>query len=174
MMHARYVALFVLTIAAGCDKPPPATKTVEPSASASAPTSTTTTASANGRARFVALANTGDFGKMVADAASAARRDGLTPFLQFRAEWCKPCKAFDSVRDDPKMASALAGVALIQVDVDAWAVEAKNLNVSSTPTWLAIDDQGHAVSTQRIDGGAWEADIPENMAPPLDKFFHSI
>ncbi|MGE0550031.1 MAG: thioredoxin domain-containing protein [Kofleriaceae bacterium] len=175
MIRASSVALFVLVTAAACDKGKPAEVAKPPEPAASAPSTATPTPGApNAKPRFVTLANTGNFGLLVVEAANAARRDGYKPFLQFRAEWCKPCKAFDSFREDPKMASALAGVAVIQADLDAWTAEAQKLNVSATPTWLAIDANGQAISARRIDGGAWEADVPENMAPPLDKFFHAI
>ena len=124
------------------------------------------------RSRVVVLPKSGDFDQLVADAAAVARRDGYTPFLALTADWCPPCKAFEKYRRDPAMADALAGTAVIQADFDHWGEAAAKLGVSAIPAWMVIDDQGHAVPGKRVDGGAWSEDVPANMAPVLDRFFH--
>ncbi len=130
-----------------------------------------TAAQARPRSRTVVLPSAGDFGRLVADAAAAARRDGYTPFLEFTAGWCPPCRAFEKLRHDPAMEDALQGTAVIQADFDRWEHPANELGVLAIPTWIAIDAAGRPVPEQRIDGGAWQEDIPANMAPVLKAFF---
>jgi len=40
------------------------------------------------------------------------------------------------------------------------------------PIFYALDKDGKPTG-RKVDGGAWDDNIPENMAPVLDKFFHA-
>ncbi|MEO8464214.1 MAG: hypothetical protein ABI640_02655 [Gammaproteobacteria bacterium] len=101
--------------------------------------------------------------------ASAQHR---VPFLQITAEWCVPCKKLRASLGDPLMQDAFDGTYIIRVDADAWKKELKaaGFDHPAIPVFFAVD--AHAMPTgAKIDGGAWGEDIPQNMAPPLKRFF---
>ncbi|WP_372807711.1 thioredoxin family protein [Pontiella sp.] len=95
----------------------------------------------------------------------------LTPFIQVSAEWCGPCRRLHASMDDPLMIDAFRGTYVIRLDADKWREALKDTAYSANgiPAFIAIDDTGKPVGM--IDGGAWGKDIPQNMAPPLKKFF---
>lgn len=104
-----------------------------------------------------------------------AKTLGQRPFVEFDATWCPPCLAITTslAAKDPLMMSAYRGVYLIHLDADEWGWEHPELGLvtKSIPAFFAIDSTGKA-SGEMITGGAWQEDIPENIAPVLTKFFH--
>ena len=95
----------------------------------------------------------------------------LTPFIQVTAEWCGPCRRLHAGMSDPLMVDAFQGTYVIKLDAEKWNETLKGTDYypRGIPAFIAIDDKGQAVG--KINGGAWGEDIPENMAPPLKKFF---
>lgn len=95
------------------------------------------------------------------------------PVLYFYATWCGPCKQFKNSLTDPLMIDALKDVTLIMIDAD---IDAKNENiskryqVSAYPNYVIIDSTGKLL--KQIDGGAWDENIPKNMAPVLKDFLN--
>jgi hypothetical protein len=71
------------------------------------------------------------------------------------------------------MLAAFDGVYLISVDVDewGWGISGTGYEVPVIPIFFGVGEDGEA-NGRVIDGGAWGANIPENMAPPLGEFFH--
>lgn len=106
---------------------------------------------------------------------SAAAELGKVPFVQLTAEWCGPCKRLRASLGDPLMREAFAGTYIIQVDVDAWKQELERAGFDhpAIPVFFAVDGIAHPTG-EKIDGGAWGEDIPQNMAPPLGGFFKPI
>jgi thioredoxin 1 len=93
------------------------------------------------------------------------------PVLFFTATWCGPCKQFKNSLGDPLMTDALKDATLIMIDGD---VDAKNdkiagkYKVSAYPTFLRVDETGKLLN--KTDGGAWDENIPVNMAPVMKAF----
>ena len=69
------------------------------------------------------------------------------------------------------MVNAFEGIYLIRLDADEWGWGENGFNFDAIPVFFKLDVDGHPTG-EVIDGSAWGENIPENMAPPLDKFFH--
>ena len=94
------------------------------------------------------------------------------PFAYFFADWCSPCKALRNSLGDPLMVDAFDGTYIIQLNADEWAKKlgSTGFSISAIPVLFEIDNNGERTG-RKIDGGAWGANIPKNMAPPLKAFF---
>jgi thiol-disulfide isomerase/thioredoxin len=106
--------------------------------------------------------------------AKAAVAAGLKPYAYLHAEWCGPCKAIEKTHAaDPQMVDAFKGTAIALIDIDAVdpkVLTANGLESSAIPVFFKLDASGKPTG-DRIDGGAWGDNVPENMAPPLKAFF---
>jgi|SRR6478609_6409177 len=83
---------------------------------------------------------------------------------------CEPCAAFGRALPDARMQRALAKVRLLRADAASFPVELRRLGVpiETVPGFTLLDAQARA--SDHIHGGEWDADIPANIAPVIDKF----
>jgi thiol-disulfide isomerase/thioredoxin len=106
--------------------------------------------------------------------AKEAGAAGLKPYAYLHAEWCGPCRAIEKTHAaDPQMVDAFKGTAIALIDIDAVdpkVLAAAGMESSAIPVFFKLDASGKPTG-DRIDGGAWGDNIPENMAPPLKAFF---
>ncbi|MBZ0120609.1 MAG: thioredoxin family protein [Sandaracinaceae bacterium] len=102
-----------------------------------------------------------------------ARIRRLRPFAELGATWCPPCRAIEQSMDDPLMRTAFRGTYIVRIDIDELGRELGPLGLSAPaiPKFIELRDDGHG-SGRAIDGSAWGEDIPANMAPVLDRYFH--
>ncbi len=73
------------------------------------------------------------------------------------------------------MQHALAKVRLVRADAASFPGELQRLGVpiESVPGFTLLDTHAHALD--HIHGGEWDADIPANIAPILERFLrHSL
>jgi len=114
----------------------------------------------------------GNLGELLAAEAANAEAQGLKPFVEFDATWCIHCKELDASLSDLRMLVAFRGTYIIRVDIDDWDGQFTNagFHVFGVPAFYAIDGAGKPTG-RMITGGAWDANIPENMAGPLSEFF---
>lgn len=120
--------------------------------------------------------NSGDLQPMLADEAQKALSLGLMPVVEFDATWCPPCRAIDKAitSKNKLLMDAYRGAYIIKLDVDEWGWKngkVKNFRFEGIPVYFKLDDKGKQTG-EVIDGGAWGEDIPENIAPVMDEFFH--
>jgi hypothetical protein len=115
----------------------------------------------------------GNLQVQLASWAAEAKLGERKPFVQFTAEWCRPCRELRANMDDPLMVEAFSKTFIIQIVADDFSdkeLEAAGLAVNAIPSFYEIDNDGKPTG-RTIDGGAWEENIPSNMAPVLKKFF---
>lgn len=118
----------------------------------------------------------GNLNEMLAAEAEKATAAGLLPVVEFDADWCPPCQAIKKHLEakNELMLKAYDGTYIIKLDVDEWGWEngkVESFNVEAIPVYFKLDEQGKPTG-EFIDGGAWGEDIPENIAPVMNSFFH--
>ncbi len=118
----------------------------------------------------------GDLQTMLADEVQKAAALSQMPVVEFDATWCPPCQAIDAgiKSKNELMLKAYSGTYIIKLDVDEWGWDngkVQDFSFTGIPVYFKLDAQGHQTGDV-IDGGAWGEDIPENIAPVMDKFFH--
>ena len=115
----------------------------------------------------------GDVEVVLAEEAQKATSQGLMPVVEFDATWCPPCKAIDEgIQSKNKlMMDAYQGTYIIKLDVDEWGWGVGDFEAEAIPIYFKVDSNGKPTG-EVIDGNAWGDNIPENIAPPMDAFFH--
>jgi thiol-disulfide isomerase/thioredoxin len=118
----------------------------------------------------------GDLQTLLAQEAQKATKVGLMPVVEFDATWCPPCQAIDAGLESKNelMLEAYVGTYIIRLDVDDWGWSDSSLHdfdFDGIPVYFKLDAQGQPTG-EVIDGDAWGENIPENIAPPMDEFFH--
>lgn len=118
----------------------------------------------------------GELDEMLAAEAEKAVAAGLQPVVEFDADWCPPCRAINQHLEakNELMLRAYDGTYIIKMDVDEWGWnngKVEYFNVEAIPVYFKLDAHGVATG-ESIDGGAWNEDIPVNIAPVMDAFFH--
>ena len=72
------------------------------------------------------------------------------------------------------MMKAFDGVYLIKLDVDEWnwkRMSSYGFKFEGIPIFFKLDANGKP-NGDMVDGNAWGENIPKNMAPVMDRFFH--
>ena len=118
----------------------------------------------------------GDLQTMLATEAQKAIALGYMPVVYFDATWCPPCWAIADALDEKNqlMLDAYEGTYIIKLDVDEWGWKddkVENFNFDGIPAYFKLDADGNQTGDV-ITGFAWGEDIPENIAPVMDDFFH--
>lgn len=121
---------------------------------------------------YVIEENVDQLPKALASHAKTAAEKGQTPFVYFTASWCPPCQAIKKYANDPEMMDAYNGHYLVEVDYDnVPSTVALAYGVSGIPAWSGLNEDG-TTNNLWVDGGAWGANIPANMAPVLKGYFN--
>lgn len=117
----------------------------------------------------------GELSDLLQAEAQKAEQLGRRPYVEFYADWCPPCQAIRKSLGDERMIEAFEGTYIIQLDLDQWdsKLAGTGFEVRGIPVFFEIDHSGKPTG-RMISGAAWGEDVPENMAPPLKAFFHSV
>lgn len=118
----------------------------------------------------------GDLNTLLAGEAQKAAALGQMPVVEFDATWCPPCNAINkAIREENELIlTAYTDTYIIRLDVDEWGWGDSRLHdfqFDGIPVFFKLDTEGRQTG-EVIDGGAWEEDIPENIAPVMGEFFH--
>jgi thiol-disulfide isomerase/thioredoxin len=118
----------------------------------------------------------GDLSTLLASEAQKAEALGRLPVVEFDATWCPPCQAIDQAikANNALILNAYAKAYIIRLDVDEWGWGDSGLHdfqFDGIPVFFKLDAEGKQTG-EVIDGGAWGEDIPANIAPVMDTFFH--
>lgn len=118
----------------------------------------------------------GNLDEMLVSESEKATAIGLLPIVEFDADWCPPCVAINKHLEakNELMLKAYDGTYIIKLDVDEWGWnngKVENFTFEAIPIYFKLDEQGKPTG-ESIDGGAWNEDIPVNIAPVMDAFFH--
>lgn len=157
--------------------------TTRPSAEAASVPSAATAPSASAEATPVApapkpfvlieLAPTqGDLSPLLGEHVEKARARGLKPFVEFYADWCRPCKALAARMDDPLIVEAFTGTYVIKLNFDDWSQKLADSGFTprEIPMFYALDATGRPTG-RKLSGDAWGRATAENMAKALGPFF---
>ena len=114
----------------------------------------------------------GDLMPLLRDHASIARARGLVPYVEFYADWCRPCKALAAQMDDPLIVEACKGTYLIKLNFDDWKEKLADTGFTprEIPMFYALDAAGRPTG-RKLSGDAWGRATPSSMAKALGPFF---
>jgi thioredoxin 1 len=99
---------------------------------------------------------------------SNAVKENKTPVLYFYADWCGSCKRFKKSLKSKLLKEALKNTILIKINVDK---EGQGLQekfgINAIPAFIKVNESGDLIA--KITSAEWDEDIPENIAPIIDK-----
>lgn len=99
-----------------------------------------------------------------------AAENGETLLVMTTAARCDPCCGVDRAIADPRMQSALAKVRLARVDILVFHDDLADLKIpdEAIPGFFLLAPD--LTPRDGVDGGEWDEDIAENIAPVLGPF----
>lgn len=82
------------------------------------------------------------------------------------------CNGVSVALRDPRLQKALSGVRILRLDVNDYYVELTRIGVpvKAIPGFALMTPEGRPLDY--VNGGEWDADVPENIAPVLGNFIH--
>ena len=112
----------------------------------------------------------GDLTPLLRAQVERARVKSLRPLVEFYADWCPPCRAFQENLGDPRMIEALRGTYLVKINLDDWhdKLPGTGFVVRSIPAFYLVGADGRP-SGKMLDGDKWGKATPANMSTSLSK-----
>lgn len=99
-----------------------------------------------------------------------ARKTGETLMVMTIGQGCAPCRDQTKALADPLLQTALAKVRVVRVDRDVFREDLQELRipVETIPGFVLLKPD--LSPRDGIDGGEWDDDVPQNIAPVLGAF----
>ena len=99
----------------------------------------------------------------VSEALARARTANRLTLIDFYAEWCGPCKVFEStVLGDPRVRDVLEEYEFVKVDSDRHVEPSDYFNVVGLPTIVVLDSEGREV--YRREGMVDATELAETLS----------
>jgi thiol:disulfide interchange protein len=113
----------------------------------------------------------GELLPLLKDNAARAQKRQLRPLVEFYADWCAPCRAFQASLGAPAMMEALRGTFLIKLNLDDWhdKLEGTGFDMKSIPFFYLIGSDGRPTG-KVLDGDKWGRSTVANMSAALSRF----
>jgi thiol-disulfide isomerase/thioredoxin len=114
----------------------------------------------------------GDLQPLLREHAEKARARGLKPFVEFYADWCRPCKLLASLMNDPFIVEAFTGTYVLKLNFDDWQdkLAEAGFQPREIPMFYALDARGQPTG-RKLSGDAWGKANAESMSKVLGPFF---
>jgi hypothetical protein len=108
--------------------------------------------------------------ELIAAEQSKAKAEGQKLVVWITTPECRPCTGVSVALTTPLLQSALSGVRLLRLDAREYRLELneRGLAPEVLPGFALLGPNGQPVDY--VNGGEWDADTPENIAPVLRKF----
>jgi thiol-disulfide isomerase/thioredoxin len=113
----------------------------------------------------------GDLTLLLRAQVERARDKHLQPVIEFYADWCPPCRAFQNSLGDPRMIEALRGSYLVKLNLDDWhdKLDGTGFRVATIPRFYLVGPDGRP-SGKMLDGDKWGKPTPDKMSVSLSEF----
>jgi len=103
---------------------------------------------------------------------AAADEEHATLLVWISSPELAPCNGVSVALRDARLQKALAGTRIVRLNVNDYYVELsrQGLPVKVLPGFVLMSPEGRPLDY--VNGGEWDADVPENIAPVLGNFIH--
>lgn len=156
---------------------PSVSSTLAPPATATAPTPSDDTAPKDTRVSEVGQITVVDLGVSEPSLKTAFARElatakaaGEDVLVMTTEDTCVPCKGVADSLSDDRLQKALGKVRLVRVNIEVFKEDLAKLGLQVVPYPVYALLSADGSPRDAIDGGEWEEDVPENIAPVLGAF----
>lgn len=101
---------------------------------------------------------------------ATAKAAGEDVLVMTHVKECPPCEGVAKSLPDPRLQTALEKIRLVRINLEVFKDDIAKLGLQVNPYPVYALFSADATPRDAIDGGEWDDDIPENIAPVLGPF----